>query len=312
MNLFEQVQNMSAEEQQQLLDTDFGPELEKQAAEELGKAELADALYTYGAYLAEVELEAQGELSKEASEEYNQVGSEISQAVESGLEASGILDLDDTVALHKEAQAAAAIMFQGYADQIEDLVKEAKKKIVKKPAKVAAKPAPGMGAKLHGMVKNVGKKLHEAASASGKYVAKHKAPLGIGAGVGLGAAGLGALAYKKHHEKKAYELTVEEIYSAVAEEAEFNAVVCEGLEKLANNGKQKAAKAVAGGMMHHLGKAKDAIKGHAAAAGKWVSNKASEGKKIVTQQHPGKAGLAAGALAGGALTHAAHKMSEKE
>ena len=113
MNLFDEVQNMSEEEQQQLLATDFGPELEKQASEEIGKANLADALYSYGAYLAGMDIDSQDEMSKEASEAYSNAGEELTYAVEAGLIDSGILEIEDTIELHKEAQAAAAIMFQG-------------------------------------------------------------------------------------------------------------------------------------------------------------------------------------------------------
>lgn len=290
MNIFEEIQNMSEEEKQQLLDTDFGPELEKEASAELAKASLANSLYAYGAYMADVEIESQDELSKEASAEFEAAGSEIASAIEEGLMESGILETDDTVALHKEAQAAAAIMFQGYSDQMESMIKEA-----------AKKKDPSFMKKMKGHAKAMGEKMHEAkekamemAGKAGKHIAKNKGK--YGAGAALTAAGLGALAYKKHHEKKASELTVEEISQAVAEEMEFNEVVLEGLDKLAAAGKAKAGK----GMMEHL---KNLGKHFQEAQKKVMKTKAA--KHVA--QHSGKYGLGAGALGGAAIAHKMHK-----
>jgi len=287
MNLFEQVQNMSEEEKAQLLATDFGADLEKEASAEVAKAGLAEALYAYGAHMAELDIEGQGDLSKEASESYNEATAEISQVLEGCLVESGILETDDTTELHKEAQAAAAIMFQGYADQMEDMIKVA-----------AEGNDPSFMAKMKGHLSNFGKRVGEAkektkefAGKAGKHIAANKGKYGVGAGAA--ALGLGALAYKKHHEKKASELSVEELSDIVNQENEFNSVVFEGLDKLAAKGK---AKAVAG-----MGaKLKEMAKKHYASGKKHVS------------ANKGKYGLGAGAALGAIGTHAARKMSDKD
>jgi hypothetical protein len=48
MNIEQIIENMTEAEKEQLLKTDFGAEMEKEAAAELAKGDLADALYAYG------------------------------------------------------------------------------------------------------------------------------------------------------------------------------------------------------------------------------------------------------------------------
>ena len=306
MTLFEEVQNMSEEEKAQLLSADFGPELEKQAAAEVGQAVLADSLYTYGAYLADLEVDSTGELSKEASAAYNEVGTEIAASLEMGLMESGILECEDTVALHKEAQAAAAIMFRGYADQFEKIADEATE---------AAKKSFSEGLdKMPGMSNEMKKKMESTTHAPSKLMklrnklytaAKNnpKATAGLAA-AGLGLAGAGAYAYKKHHEKKASELTVAEMSQAVAEDMHFNDVVTEGLNKLAADGEAKAPEAAG-----KFKKSMDWVKAKGKKAGEHA---AALGSKI--KAHPYRAG-AAGAAAlglGGAGVYAYKKHKEKK
>ena len=65
-----QIENMSEQEVAELLAVDFGPELEKEAAAELASADLAQALYAYGALMAVREFhDEECDLSKEAGAE---------------------------------------------------------------------------------------------------------------------------------------------------------------------------------------------------------------------------------------------------
>ena len=175
---------------------------------------------------------------------------------------------------------------------MEEMVKEA-----------AKKKDPGFGAKFKKAVSSMGKKMSEykasaaaGAKKAGKFVSKHKAHIGAGAAGAAVGAGLGALAYKKSHEKKASEVSASEMAEIVAEEMEFNDVVFEGLDKLAMAGKAKAAK----GIMTQIKTLPKEAKKHYEA-----------GKKFVGK-HPGKFGLGAGAALGAGVTHAAHKMTDKD
>ena len=67
MNIMEKLEQMSEAEISELLNTDFGAELEKQASQEVAQDALTDALYSYGAFMCASEYEACDEtLSKEA------------------------------------------------------------------------------------------------------------------------------------------------------------------------------------------------------------------------------------------------------
>lgn len=267
MNIFEQIENMSEQEQEQLLATDFGS-LEKEASAELSKMDLVDALYAYGAFVADQEIESTEELSKEASAEMASAHEEIAQALEASLVESGILDTEDTAELHKEAQAAAALMFQGYADQIE---------------KVAADEG-----KAGKMAKWLHEKKEAIKGAAGEGMKKHKGKFGLGAAAL--AAGGAAYAYKKHHEKKASELTVSEISDMVAEDQYINSVISEGLNKLAAAG--------------------DVAKPGMGAKAKAIWEKAKAGVKANAAKHPGKYMMGASALAAGGAV-GANKMQGK-
>lgn len=262
-----QIEKMSQEDIQKLLATEFSPELEKQASEELAKSELAEALYAYGAYTADRELAeaevAEGELSKEASDEFDGAHAEITQAVETALEESAILDTEDTSELHKEAQAAAAIMLQGWTDQVEKVAAAGKKAAVMKVL--------------------------------GKHLKKHKGhAMAAGGGVAVGAAAEGARQYKKHHEKKASEVSLSELADVVREDLAVDAVIVAGLDKLAAAGKAKGLEAVKKGVV----KAMHSAKGHGKAALKYMG------------KHKSHMGAAAGGAAVGA--GAAHLAGKKD
>lgn len=211
-----QIENMSQEDIQQLLATEFPAELEKQASEELAKSDLAEALYAYGAYTADREVAeaevADGALSKEASEEFDGAHAEITQAVEQALEESGILETEGTAELHKEAQAAAGIMLQGYTDQLEKLSAKA------------------------GVMKVIG-----------KHLKKHK---GHAAAAAAGAGAVeGVHQYKKHHEKKASEVSASEMSEIIREDMTVDSVIAEGLDKLAKAGMNKAMESMKKGLI---------------------------------------------------------------
>ena len=225
MNLEQEIEKMTDAEKEALLATDFG-DLEKEAAAELAQADLAQALYIYGAYLADREIESQDELSKEASEEFDAAHAEITNAIEQGLIETGILETEDTVALHKEAQAAAALVFKGYSDQFDKLAADESKM-----------------AKMKKFVGDKAAKAKEAAKAAagkvGAHVKKHKGKYGAG-GAAL-AAGMGALAYRKKMEKKAGEIPYEELREQMIEDAMVDQVVGDGIAKLAGIGDKAAA-----------------------------------------------------------------------
>lgn len=278
MNIEQIIENMSEAEKEQLLKTDFGAELEKEASVELAKGDLADALYAYGSFLAHKEVESQEELSKEASAEMDQEEAEIATAVEEALEESEILATEDTAELHKEAQAAAAFMFKGYADAIEKLAADEGK---------MAKMKKFLGDKY-----NKAKDAAKAGATAAKgHVMKNKGKYGLGA-AGV-AAGLGALAYKKKMEKKAGELSYDELREQLEVDQAIDAVVYEGIDKLAAAGVKAFS---------------DKVKAKMSAIGKTVAAKGKAAGSHV-MKHKGKYG--AGALALGGAAYAAKKMKDK-
>ena len=282
MTLMEEIEQMSDADKKALLEANFGEEMEKEASAELAKADLADALYSYGAYMADREIEEQESLSKEASEEFDSAHSEITSAIEQGLVESGILETEDTAALHQEAQAAAGIIFRGYSDQVEKLAADEGK---------MAKMKKWMGEKAE-----KGKEAAKGAAKSvGAHMGKHKGKYGLGAAAL--AAGAGAYGYKKHHEKKASELTASELSEIVQEEQYLNAVITEGFSKLAEAGEGAAKSSMTDKMKAGFGK----LKSKAGSAGKAVGSH--------MMKHKGKYGIGAAALGAGA---AAHQMMKKK
>ena len=269
--LLKEIENMSEQEKAQLLAVDFGADLEKEANAELASGDLAEALFAYGAHMAVREIESTEDLSKEASAELEEEYKVITEAIEQGLAETGILDNEDTVELHKEAQAAAGIIFAGYSDAIEKLANEEAKE--GKVKKFLHKTKKAMG--------EAGEKAKEHAGKFGKHLAKHKGKYGGGAAAL--AAGVGALAYKKHHEKKASEISASELADIMNEDQAVDTVVFEGIDKLAAAGK----KAVSEGLLAKatsLGKSalkhKKAIGGGAAAgAGGFALGRMSKHKK---------------------------------
>lgn len=293
MNIDQILENMSEAEIAQLLATDFGAELEKEAAAELAQNELVEALYAYGALMADYEVASTEELSKEASAEYNQAAEEINAVIEEALLNSGILESEDTAELHKEAQAAAAVIFEGYSDQFEKIAK--------------SKAGKGVMHVVKSTLNKAIKKGREHAQAAGKHIKKHKIPYGVGA-AGLATAG-GVYAYKKHkdHEKKASEISAVELAEMIAEDQAVDAVIFQGLEKMAAKGKGKAKgqkeKGVLDSIQHQASKTWKAAKGHMADAGKMIA------------KHPGKSvggALALGGIAGAGIHHMAKKKDKDQ
>lgn len=289
MNIEQILENMTQEEVEQLMATDFGADLEKQASAELAQSDLAEALYTYGAFIADSEVSATEDLSKEASAEQAELAQEIAVALEEALNESGLLETDSTVELHKEAQAAAGIIFQGYADQIEKIAEE-------------AKTEPGRAAKAKKWLGDKMKAVKD--SKVGKHLAANKGKYGAGA-AGLAALGAGAYAYKKHHEKKASEITASELSAIVQEEQMTDSVIADGLSKLANAGEQEAVKK---GMGEKMKAAYESAKQRTKDFASKVKGSAA-GKHIGA--HAGKYGLGAGMALGGLAAHMASKKKKK-
>lgn len=233
MTLQERIEKMSDEEKAQLLATEFDTELEKEAAAELAQSDLVDALYAYGAYVADREVESTEELSKEATAEFDAAHAEITAAIEQGLMETGAMDTDDTQELHKQAQVAAAIVFAGYTDQIEKLAADEGK--MGKLKKFMGDKA----SKAKDAAKNLAGKAKGAAGKAAAHMGKHKGK--YGAGAAALAAGAGALAYRKKMEKKAGEISYEEMREQMIEDAQLDQVVFDGIAKLAGMGEKAVA-----------------------------------------------------------------------
>lgn len=297
MNKIEQmIENMSEADLQAILNTEFPEEMEKQAAVAVAEGELADALYAYGAMVADREFSelslAEGqELSKEASEGFSAAETELSALIDSGVSELGYAESEDAEELHKTAQAAAAVILEGYTDQLE--------KIAEEKAKV--------GMLTH--VKNaLMKKYHAAkghAQAAGGYLKKHHKPILGGAAVGaLGA--VGALKAKEKLEKKSSEMTAGEMLELMNESANEQMLVADGIEKLANMGEAKAAKGVFAKVKEHAQTLGHKLKG----AGTAAKEKAeAAGKYLKHNVKPIAGGMAVGGAlgAGGMHLHKKHK-----
>lgn len=275
------VEGMSEADKAAVLGTEFPVELEKEAAAELAETDLVDALYAYGAMTADYELEAtDGELNKEAAADMEAAEQEISEAIEESVVASGLDQVEDEVELHKKAQASAAIIFQGYCDQIEKVAGIATR--AKQVSKLlSSKAKAGMKVAKKGLNKGVAA-AKDAGAAAGKHVKKNKsAYMAAAGGAALGA---GAMAAKKHMDKKASELTIDELTVEVLNRMDAVEVVEEGIDKLAGLGAKAAKKAKS-----LLSKGQKHIKAH--------------GKKYLA----GGAGAATGALA----MHMKHRSEKK-
>lgn len=250
-NIFEQIEQMSESEMQALLGTEFPAELEKEASAEIDTSLLADALYSYGWLQAQRTLADVDGLDKVAAEDlqaHEQAEAEVAEQIEASLQALGTHMIEDPTELHKEAQAAAAMIFDGFSDCIEQccMDKEAGVKMVEKAMKAAGKHLK--------KVKAGGEKMVHKGAMLGKKVGKKALHLakkhGPAAGVGLAAGAAGTYAAMK---KESGALTEEQILDlasdiALEKQATVNAI-SEGLNKLAAKGAHKGQK------LHEIAKA---------------------------------------------------------
>lgn len=223
------IANMSQEELQQIENIQFPEEVVKQANADMASMDLANALVGYGMYRADLEVaeleaeEAGGELSKEASADFAEAGQELEEAIDASIAELGIEEIEDEAELHKEAQAAAGLIFSGYAAQLEKIA--------------ATKPA--IVGKIVKKFKAGKAKAMAAGKEAVKHVKKHKGAIGTGAAIG-GAAGAGYAVGKM--QKKASEMTLGEIKEEILADFATEAVIAEGLEKSAAMGKMVAGK----------------------------------------------------------------------
>lgn len=278
------IEAMSAEDKAALLAEDFGADLEKQAADEAAESDLQDALYAYGALTADIEVEAaeagEAGLSKEASAEFTQAEEEISAAIEAGVQELGLEEIADEVEMHKTAMATAAIIFEGYCDQIEKIAAKSKKD----------------GKGLKGLYESTKKHVAAGAAKAGKHIGegvkmvkKHPGKAGMIA-AGTAALGYGAHKLHEHMSKKASELTAAELVELTFQKQAAMDVVVDGIEKLAAHGAKKGGM-LAKGMAHVRALHKKHLAGH--------------GRHMA-------AGAGAGAGIGALSAHLAHRFGRKE
>lgn len=249
MNLnerIEQLEKLSAAELD-AIEKEFNalPEdLRKEAQQKVDRELLADALYQYGHLKAEREFatfEGEGDLNKVASEEviknHEELENTVGENIETLYEAVGIDSIEDEVEFAKEAQAAAGLIFNGYTDALEKIAK-AKPGMFKNFAGAARK---GMKAVGDAAKKGAGKVM-AGAKAHGRAA---KAAIKKHPGKAMAAAGLTGLAAgvagTKKMEKKASEMSVEDIQEELARLSEIDA----GLDKLASFAAKKGEKAKA-------------------------------------------------------------------
>lgn len=227
-NMMEEIENMTAEEQQALLETQFPEEMEKMAAAEIATGELTEALYAYGWLSAEravAEHDGLDKIASEALEEHEAAEAQVGAIIEAALETLGTAYNEDEVGMHKEAQAAAAVIFEGYSDALEKIAK--------------SKPSKGFMAKMKAYY---GKAKKHVGAHSGKY--------GLGAGAAAGLAG-------GYMSKKASDMTLGEIVDVVQSVNEVEA----GLEKIAKRGAAKG-KGLWNKIKGHYGTAKKHVGKH--------------------------------------------------
>jgi L-fucose mutarotase/ribose pyranase (RbsD/FucU family) len=220
--ILNKVEQMSQEDAEALLNTQFPAELEKEAEAEIDGASLADALYQYGCLTAERAVAEEEGLDKFAAEDveaHEASEKEIGEAIESLLTATGTVEIEDEAELHKEAQAAASLVFEGYTDTLEKLAKD-KASFVK-----------GVSKKLHeGMkkAKDAAKATHKAGKKGGYHA------------LGGLAVGAGAMKAKEMLSKKASELTFGEIYDMMFDKMAGDNEVADGIDKIAARASKKA------------------------------------------------------------------------
>jgi len=240
--IFEEVDKMTEDQKKELLNTTFPEELEKEAAAEVETTLLADALYTYGWLQGQRSLAEVDGLDKVAADDlkaHEAAEKQASDQIESCLTALGTPDLEDPIQLHKEAQVAAALIFEGFSDSVENacMDKEAAASYLGKAKAMASK---GL-AKMKGAA---GAAAHKGAKAGRKAMGlakKHKGKLMGGAAI----AG-GLYAGKKYMEKKSSEWTPEDIVEIASEVAldkqSMINEIADGVEKLAAKGAAKGKK----------------------------------------------------------------------
>jgi len=283
--ILKEIEGMSETDKQNLLNTTFPEEMEKQAAAELEASELDHALYAYGSLSAQRTFvdETIG-LDKVASEEvtaHEDAEAETSAAIDAGIQALGFDEVTDPVEMNKIAQSLAATILLGYTETLEKLAASKSK-----DGKGHMGSIKSMAQKGHKAVKksmsSVSEKAKELSASGKKLLKKHPGKAALIA-AGVGAVG-GAAAH--HMSKKASEFSVDEIKEMIAQESEVEAVISEGIEML-----EKVAAKKAGMLADGIKKAKGALEA---------------GKKHVGK-NSGKYGLGLGIAAGAAGAHMASK-----
>ncbi len=283
--VIEMVENMSEEEIQTLMETEFPEELEKQASAELAKNDLFEGLYAYGANMATLELEAEESLDKTAAEQAESDDAELSQFIEEQVMESGILDVEDEVALHKTAQVAAAYLFAGYADALEKEAKAtaAQAQKIRKNVAMSAAARKSSGYSEGGRLQRMA-----------KFLKKHKGK--AAAGAGLAALTGGAVLAKRHMDKQASEMSAIELTAEISYNQDMIKMIGGDLEKCASKGAEIGKKV--------KGAFKDAVD--------FAKSKAKAGHEFA-KKNPGKAaGIGAGVALGGFGAHKLLKKKEKE
>jgi hypothetical protein len=252
------MEKMSEDELQAILDTEFDADLEKEASDNVAQSELENALYAYGMYKADLEIEAEeagdAGLSKEASAEFETAEQEISAAIEAGVSELGLDEIEDDVDMHKTAMAAATLIFEGYTDQLEKWAAKSKKD---------GKGIKGMYNSLKGKAGKLADKAGKHLGKAGKSLAKHKGA--IGGGAALAAAGYAGGRVHEHMKKNASELTAAELIDLTLSKQASLDVIVDGIEKLAARGKGKAGLLAKG--MGHIKKHQGKLKAGGLAAG---------------------------------------------
>lgn len=272
LDLEQAIETMSDADKKAILNEQFDAELEKEAAAEVAETDLQNALYAYGALTADLEVQAEeaGDvgLSKEASEQFESAAAEIETAIDAGVAELGYDQIEDDAELHKVAMASAALIFEGYCDQLE------------KTAKVG-KQIKGMYGSLKKHVGKLSEKAKDLGS-KGYKMAKNNPGKATAIAAGTAAAGYGA---KKLMDKKASEMTGNELAELVLEKQATLDVIVDGIEKLSARGGKMGAK-----LMKSMGHVKAMAKKH--------------GKK-----HGAKAAIGAGGFAAGYMSR---KLQKKD
>lgn len=271
-NMIAEVEAMSDEDKKALLETQFPEEMEKEAEAHIDTMGLAESLYNYG-YM-------QGELAVAEVDGFDKIASEDLKAHEESMNSTGedidqflenlkVSELEDSTELHKQAQAAAGLIFQGYVDALEKTAAPLKLK------------------KLMGQA-------HKKMKAAGKHIMKHKGKY-IGGSAAIGAGAYGA---KKLMEKKASEATIGDIIEAIdvrdiaiSQAAEVEA----GVEKLAAKGAKAGSEFL------------KKIRGAAESAAKTVGKEGKAGWGFAKKHKALVGGTAAGLAGAGAAAGRASK-----